>query len=90
MTDKRFLQEGFSKKLSHFIEECGEVTSAIGDAVAAAGKTQRWGLDSVNPLLEPEDQEKNKDWIIRSMDRVHAQISDLEEVWGRLLKELRK
>ncbi len=50
MSDPRFLQDGFEKQLAHLIEECGEV-------LAAAGKTQRFGLDSVNPLLPKEKQE---------------------------------
>jgi len=51
--DTRFLQDGFDKQLSHVIEECGEV-------LAAAGKTQRWGRESVNPLLPLDKQETNE------------------------------
>lgn len=75
MSDHRFLQHGFDKKLSHFVEECGE-------CIAAAGKVQRWGLDSVNPLLPPEQQETNRDWLIRELD-------DLHEAMERLLIEIR-
>lgn len=60
MTDARFLQKGFDKQLSHAIEECGEF-------LAAAGKTQRWGLKSVNPLLPPEQQETNEAWLLREL-----------------------
>ncbi len=67
--DKRYLQKGFNKQLSHVIEECGEVLSA-------AGKLQRWGKDSVNPLLSPEDQESNIDWLMR-------EINDLEQTIAR-------
>lgn len=70
--DNRFLQEGFEKRLSHLIEECGEV-------LAAAGKTQRWGLYSVNPLLPPEQQETNKTWLEREMADLELAIDRLKE-----------
>ena len=70
MTDARYFQSGFDKQLSHLIEECGEV-------LAAAGKTQRWGVTSVNPLLTQDKQEKNIDWLKR-------EIADLKLVIGRL------
>lgn len=72
MSDKRFLQKGFDKKLSHFIEECGE-------ALAAAGKLQRWGKDSFNPLLLEKDQETNIDWLKREIKDVKEAICRLEE-----------
>ncbi|MFI3138263.1 MAG: hypothetical protein QX197_15925 [Methylococcaceae bacterium] len=72
MTDPRFLQDGFDKRLSHLIEECGEV-------LAAAGKTQRFGANSVNPLLPPEQQEKNIDWLRRELGDLKQVISRLEE-----------
>ncbi len=72
MTDQRFLQDGFDKRLSHLIEECGEV-------LAAAGKTQRWGADSGNPLLPAEQQEKNIDWLRRELGDLKQAISRLEE-----------
>lgn len=74
MSDPRFIQSGFEKTLAHFIEECGE-------ALAAAGKTQRWGLHSVNPLLPPEQQETNRDWLVR-------ELADLESVIARLKSEI--
>lgn len=49
------------QKLGYLVEECGEV-------LAAAGKTIRWGLSSVNPELPPEQQETNVDWLLREMD----------------------
>lgn len=70
MSDPRFLQDGFDKRLSHLIEECGEV-------LAAAGKTQRWGPHSVNPLLPSVAQEPNIHWLKREMD-------DLREAMDRL------
>lgn len=48
------------QKLGYLVEECGEV-------LAAAGKALRWGLDSTNPDLPPEQQETNADWILREI-----------------------
>jgi hypothetical protein len=69
--DSRFLQHGFDKQLAHLIEECGEV-------VAAGGKTLRWGLDSVNPLLPPEQQETNEVWLRREMADLRHALDRLE------------
>ena len=55
MSDPKYLREGFDFNLAHFVEECGE-------ALAAAGKAQRWGPDSVNPELTADQQEANVDW----------------------------
>lgn len=70
MIDPRFLQRGFGPSLSHFIEEAGET-------LAAAGKLQRWGAESVNPLMPAEQQERNIDWLMR-------ELSDVEEAIRRL------
>lgn len=72
----KYIRPGFDFALSHFIEECGE-------AIAAAGKTQRWGLDSVNPELPPEQQETNRDWLLR-------EILDLEAAIMRVRGELQR
>ncbi len=72
--DVEFIQKGFEKNLSHLIEECGEV-------LAAAGKTQRWGRFSVNPLLPKDEQETNIDWLAREMN-------DLEAAIKRVRKEM--
>ncbi len=72
--DPRFLQEGFDKQLSHVIEECGEV-------VAAAGKTQRWGRMSFNPLLPVEQRETNEAWL-------HRELKDLKGAVDRLLETM--
>lgn len=74
--DKRFLQQGLDKKLAHFLEECGE-------AISAGAKCQRWGMDAVNPLLPPEEQETNKDWLLR-------EINDVKATAELLLVELQK
>ncbi len=71
MADPRILQDGFEKRLYHMVEECGEVLSAVG-------KIQRWGADSVNPLLPPEQQEKNIDWLRRELKDLKLAIARLE------------
>lgn len=48
------------EKLGYLVEECGEV-------LAAVGKTQRWGFDSVNPELPEGDQETNRAWLLREL-----------------------
>ena len=70
MSDPRFLQQGVDKCLAHAIEECGEF-------LAAAGKTQRWGWNSVNPLLPTSQQETNGHWLYREM-------KDVEDAFTRL------
>jgi hypothetical protein len=70
--DNRFLQEGVDKKILHAAEECCELGAALM-------KAARWGLNSVNPLLPPEQQETNRDWIFREMKDVRATLDRLEQ-----------
>lgn len=56
--------------LGWLIEECGEV-------LAAAGKSVRWGLDSVNPELKLEDRERNRDWLFRELKDLQAAIAEI-------------
>lgn len=77
--DSLYIRPGFDFALACLVEECGET-------LAAAGKTQRWGLNSVNPELPPERQETNRDWLLRELldldaaiQRVQATIK--EEGW---------
>jgi hypothetical protein len=70
---QEYLRPGFDFALAHAIEEAGEF-------LAAAGKTQRWGRDSVNPELPPEQQETNEEWLAREM-------ADLQGALGRLALE---
>ena len=70
--DPNFLQDGLDNKLAHLVEECGEV-------IAAAGKTLRWGPNSYNPKLPKEQQELNKDWLIRELDDLKHAIKRVEE-----------
>lgn len=54
--------------LGYLVEECGEV-------LAAVGKTQRWGLDSVNPDLPRTEQETNREWILRELTDLNGAIT---------------
>lgn len=78
MSNKDYLQKGFDKTLSHAIEECGEF-------LTAAGKLQRWGSLSVNPIYReaPDGSrgECNGRWLWREM-------LDLEDVLKRLKQEM--
>jgi len=83
MSDPRFLQKGFKEQLAHAVEEMGE-------ALAAAGKTQRWGALSVNPLLPPEQQELNITWLDRELADVEEAVSRLRatifETWPNAVR----
>lgn len=61
--------------IGYLVEECGEV-------LAAAGKTLRWGLHSVNPELA-EPAETNEEWLIR-------ECADLAGAVVRLLANLNR
>lgn len=76
MAHEEFRQHGsVDKALAHLIEEMGEV-------LCAAGKTQRFGLDSYNPLLPPEQRETNEQWLRREVDDLKLSIAKLEEEAG--------
>ena len=47
----------------------------MGEAIAAGCKTMRWGPDSVNPELPPEQQERNIDWVMREIADVERAIA---------------
>ena len=70
MTDPRYLRSGVDFALAHVIEEAGEF-------LAAAGKTQRWGLDSFNPELAPAERETNEAWLRREANDLTGAISRL-------------
>lgn len=72
MSDPRFLQDGFEKRLAHVVEECGEL-------LAAAGKTQRWGAMSFDPLIPEAERETNLVWLRREMADVEQAIARLDQ-----------
>ena len=74
--NRKYIRPGFDFALACLVEECGEV-------LAAAGKTQRWGRDSFNPELPPEQRETNRDWLLRELD-------DLEEAVSRVRKRIKE
>lgn len=53
--------------IAYFVEECGE-------ALAAAGKSLRWGLMSFNPELPTFAREHNVTWLLREIADVDAAI----------------
>lgn len=71
-TPEKYMPKQTGQFLGKCVEECGEL-------LAALGKTQRWGLFSVNPELPPEQQELNRDWILREMEDVEEAINMLRE-----------
>lgn len=71
---KRYLRPGPDFAIAHLVEECGEV-------LMAAGKTQRFGLASFNPEVQPCHRETNRDWLLR-------EIEDLEGAIARVRQEL--
>lgn len=62
--------------LGHLVEEMGE-------ALAAAGKTFRWGPHSVNPELPPEQQEQNIDWLARECEDVKRAIDEFFVLYAK-------
>jgi NTP pyrophosphatase (non-canonical NTP hydrolase) len=72
MSDARFFQDGFVLRLAHLVEECGEL-------LAAAGKTQRWGPLSANPLIPESERETNLVWLIREMADVRQALDRLQQ-----------
>lgn len=71
--DKKYIRNSKNAKLGHFVEECGEVLSAVG-------KTIRWGLDSFNPELPTKEKETNRKWIKRELQDLKFAITRLEEM----------
>ena len=70
------------QKLGYLVEECGEV-------LAAVGKTQRWGLDSHNPEIPPEEQETNREWVLRELQDLKEAIRIVEADLGSPSEEAR-
>lgn len=58
--------------IGHLIEECGEV-------LAAAGKSLRWGLESVNPEIPVSEQETNREWLLREIEDLETAIANVKE-----------
>jgi hypothetical protein len=84
MSDPRYLQEGFDPQVAHVAEEIGEAMKVLGDIAAAIGKAGRWGWESVNPELGPEDQETNREWLARALRAAGPELDDVNRAIGRL------
>ena len=74
MSHPQFLPDTAIACLGHAVEEAGEF-------LAAAGKIQRFGFMSVNPLLPPAERETNLAWLRReaadlrqALDRLDAKL----------------
>jgi hypothetical protein len=67
--------KSLTSKLGYLVEECGEV-------LAAAGKSLRWGLESVNPEIPPEQQETNRDWLLRELADLDGAIQRVRAAVG--------
>lgn len=67
----KYLRDDFDSVLAHAVEE-------VGEFIAAAGKTQRWGRKSFNPELPPEERETNEAWLRREMQDVRLSLARLE------------
>jgi len=72
MVDDSFRPTNLRGKLAWVVEECGELQAAIG-------KTQRFGINCANPFLEPEEQETNREWILREMRDLRKALTLLED-----------
>jgi hypothetical protein len=90
MADPRYLRGGFDFQVAHVNEECGEVATALGGIVAAIGKAGRWGWESVNPELPPEQQEANRAWLARAMKAAKPELEDLLNAIERLEATMRE
>jgi len=79
MTDPKYLRpDDPDFCVGHFIEECGE-------ALAAVGKLQRWGLYSTNPVTG--SPETNIEWLWRELRDLEDAIAALKpHVESRLKK----
>lgn len=71
---RRYRPRTAGERLGYLVEECREV-------LAAAGKSLRWGLDSVNPELSGDRQETNAQWLAR-------ELVDLQEAIRLMLEHL--
>lgn len=71
MTDQKYMRPGLPFAMGKAIEEAGEFLAAIG-------KTQRWGWESVNPELPSGEQEPNAEWVRREMADLRGALDNLE------------
>lgn len=82
MSDPRYIRPGLPFAMAHSTEEVGEVMIAFGGFLAALGKSQRWGLASVNPELPVAEQETNAAWLFREITDLRGALDRLEQEMG--------
>lgn len=70
--EERYRPKTVTQKLAWLVEEAGEVQAAVG-------KSLRWGLDSYNPELKPEDRELNGDWVLRELRDLECALHTARE-----------
>lgn len=75
MAEHKYLRHDGHSVVSHLIEKCGEV-------LTAAGKTLRWGPQSVNPELAPDDQETNREWLLRELNGLEILVARTRKALG--------
>ena len=71
MTDPRYMRPGLDFARGKAIEELGELQAALG-------KSLRWGWESANPELPPEQRETNIVWVQREMKDVRDALDNLD------------
>lgn len=62
-----YRSNSYEQCMAHIAEECGEF-------IAAYGKGQRFGWQSVNPELPPDQQETNQEWALRELNDLFRSI----------------
>lgn len=93
MTDERYMRPGIpfalgklAEEIGEYLEESNRINLQMSRVLQAIGKTQRWGLDSVNPDLPEEQQETNEAWLHRELS-ILVQIT-AEPNLGEELKDV--
>lgn len=84
LSDPRFLQSGYEAQAAHVVEELDEFLADAGPLLAALGKTGRWGLDSTDPTIPPEQRETNRAWVRRALAKAKTELPDVIKAIERL------
>lgn len=71
MTQQKYMRAGLDFARGKTIEELGELQAALG-------KSLRWGWQSYNPELPPEQRETNEAWVRREIADVRGALDNLE------------
>jgi NTP pyrophosphatase (non-canonical NTP hydrolase) len=61
-----------------FMACAGYLTEEIGEVLHALGKSERWGLQSTNPEIPPEERETNEAWLRRELIDLKGAIDRME------------